>query len=263
MLRTFCSAWQDIRAGLRMRHVWTALAREDIGDQHRRTTLGPLWLLINYVAFAGTFIFLFKPGDDSILHYPAYVATGLFVWFYIMETTVQSVTLFIREEAFLKGTPLPITVYVMRLLMQSGIRASYALLGCIALVLLSGTPLSAGSAWALLGAAVIAISTPAAIIIFAFFGAYFPDSQFLVANLMRLGMFLTPIFWGDSGEGGIRSIFYHWNPFTYLVEVVRGPIINGYPTFEALFFTLAITAVLWLLALALLGTFRKKVVFVL
>ena len=42
MLQTLESARSDIRAAFRLRHVWIALASEDIGDQHRRTALGPL-----------------------------------------------------------------------------------------------------------------------------------------------------------------------------------------------------------------------------
>ena len=48
-------------------------------------------------------------------NYPAYVATGLLIWFYMMEVITQSVSLFVREENFIKGTKLPLTVYVMRL----------------------------------------------------------------------------------------------------------------------------------------------------
>ena len=51
-------------------------------------------------------------------------------------------SLFAREESFIKGTTLPLTVYVMRLAMQSVIRAGYALVGCLAILLLSGTPLT-------------------------------------------------------------------------------------------------------------------------
>lgn len=262
LLMAIRNAGADIREGLRLRHLWLELAREDIGDQHRRTTLGPLWLLINYLAFAGTFIFLFHRGD-GIPNYPAYVATGLLVWFYIMETTVNSVTLFVREEALIKGTPLPLSVYVMRLLTQSLIRSTYAMLGCGAILLISGTALSVGALWALPGLLLIILSTPAAIVVFAFLGAYFPDSQFIVSNLMRLGMFLTPIFWAYSGEGGIRASFYQLNPFTYLIELVRTPVVCGVPSFQALLLTLLLVLALWVAALVLLGQFRKKLAFIL
>ncbi|WP_246248942.1 ABC transporter permease [Chelativorans alearense] len=262
MFATIKIALKDIHAGLRMRRVWIALAHEDIGDQHRRTALGPLWLLINYLAFAGTFIFVFQRGA-SIPNYEAYVATGLLVWFYIMETISQSVSLFVREESFIKGTTLPLSVYVMRLATQSVIRAGYAFIGCLAILVISGTSLTVMWAWSALAIVLILATAPAAIILFAFLGAYFPDSQFIVSNLTRIGMFLTPVFWAYTGGGGVRSTFYYSNPFTYFLEIVRIPILSGDVPVRSFILCGAITASLWAVALLLLGRLRKQVVFVL
>src|SRR5690606_31868816 len=139
------------------------------------------------------------------------------VWLYIAEVLSQSVVLFVREQGFIQGTTLPLSTHVLRLLTQSLIRSAYALAGCIALMLLVGEPVTwywLCSAGALL---LIVLITPAAIITFATAGAFFPDLQFIVSNLMRLGIFLTPIIWVHTGGGGIRAAFYYWNPFTYFL----------------------------------------------
>ena len=261
MLRAMEDALRDIRAGLRMWRVWMALAQEDIGDQHKRTTLGPLWLLINYLAFAGTFIFVFRRGGD-IPNYEAYVGVGLLVWFYLMETLTQSVTLFVREEGFIKGTTLPLTVYVMRLFMQSLIRAGYALAGCLGILYLSGIAVSWMWGWSIVGICLILVTAPAAITLLALLGAYLPDSQFLVSNLMRIGMFLTPVFWTYTEGGGVRAIFYKWNPFTYFLDIVRHPILAGELPVDAFLFCSAVSLGLWSVTLVLLGHQRKQIAFI-
>lgn len=255
-------AIDDLTRGLRLRRVWVALAAEDIGDQHRRTTLGPLWLLINYLAFAGTFIFIFHRGDPGGPSYPIYVATGLLVWFFIMETITTSVTLFVREENFIKGTTLPLTVYVLRAALQAIIRAGYALVGCVLILLLSGAAVTPVWIWSLLGLVVIMVTTPAAITCFAFLGVFFPDSQFVVSNVMRVGMFVTPVFWADPGVGGLRGAFYHYNPFTWFLEIVRAPIVSGAVPLGPLVQCAAIGLALWIVALLLLGAFRRQVALV-
>mgnify|MGYP001170045388 CR=1 FL=1 len=256
-------AFADLAAAIRLRRVWMALAREDIGDQHRRTALGPLWLLLNYLAFAGTFIFVFH-GDPDDTAYVPHVATGLFVWLYIMETVNNGVSLFFREESLIKGTVLPLTVYVMRLTMQSVLRSSYALVGCLVILGLAGTPVTPSWGWSVLGILLILAVTPAAVTVIAFLGAYFPDSQYIVSNLMRLGMFLTPVFWMyDGTEGGVRHAFYYWNPFTYFLEIVRIPVMTGEVPLRSLLGCAGIGVFLWALAILLLAQCRKKVVFVL
>ena len=258
----FEKALADVGAAFRMRRVWIALAREDIGDQHRRTALGPLWLLLNYLAFAGTFIFVFHRGTDGDNYVP-HVATGLLVWFYMMETINSSVALFSREESLIKGTVLPLTVYVMRLTMQALIRASYAFLGCLVILALQETPITIGWAWAIAGVGLIVAITPAAVTVFAFLGAFLPDSQYVVSNLMRIGMFVTPVFWVYEGTGGVRHAFYFWNPFTYFIEIVRVPVMTGEVPLRSLFGCAAIGIILWVVAIMLLARYRKKIVFVL
>lgn len=257
------SAMTDIREALRLRRVWVALASEDIGDQHRRTALGPLWLLINYLAFAGTFIFVFRRGGSGEVNYPAYVATGLLVWFYLMELISQATTLFVREQSFIQGTTLPLTVYIMRFAAQSVIRSGYALLGCLAILFLSGVALTPAWGWAGLGLLVVLLATPAIITLFAFLGALLPDTQYIVSNLMRVGMFLTPVFWVYTGDNGVRGAFYHWNPFTYVLEMVRQPILSGVFPGRPYAVCIVIALCLWVAAVLLLGRFRKRVVFIL
>jgi lipopolysaccharide transport system permease protein len=255
-------AFDDLWRGLRMRRVWIALAAEDIGDQHRRTTLGPLWLLVNYLAFAATFIFIFDRGGSGP-SYSIYVATGLLVWFFIMETVTTSVTLFAREEGFIKGTTLPLSVYALRASLQALIRAGYALIGCVFILSLSGAVPDPVWAWSAVGALIVVLTAPAAIICFAFLGVFFPDSQFVVANLMRVGMFVTPVFWTDPETGGLRGAFYQYNPFTWFLEIVRAPVVRGAVPIESLLLCAGIGLAAWVLALLLLGAFRRQVALIL
>ena len=261
MIESLIGAIDDIRRAMRLHRVWVALAHEDIGDQHRRTTLGPLWLLVNYVAFVGTFVFVFQPAGKDATGYAAYVSIGLLVWFYLMEVMSLSVSLFQREESFIEGTTLPLFVYVMRLALQSVIRAGYAIAGCIAILVLSGTPITSLWLWSLAGLLLILLATPALITVFAFLGAFFPDSQFIVGNLLRVGMFFTPVFWVYNGQGGIQKYAYHWNPFSYFLEIVRLPIMSGELPAHAFTVTIIVSLATWVIALLLLGRYRKQIVF--
>lgn len=255
------SALSDIGQTFRNRRIWLELAREDIGDQHRRTLLGPFWLLINYLLFVGVFILVFGH-SVGVEFFTAYVSTGLLVWVFIAEIFNHSSALFIREDAFIKGTPLPLATYVMRLLTQSIIRFGYAAAGCLVLLVLAGVEYSPAALWALPGLALIVLMAPAVITVVAFIGAYFPDFQFIVSNAMRVGMFLTPIFWGFGEIEGIRAQVYAFNPFTYLVEIVRFPVVYGTVPWFALGVTLAFAIIFWILALLLLGSLRKQIAYV-
>ena len=260
MSKTLVSAWADISEGMARYRVWWSLAREDIGDQHRNTALGPAWFLINYLLHLGTFLAVFGQSFE-VRNYPAYVATGLLVWLYVSEVITRSTTMFRREEALINGTTLPIMVYVMRLTTQSIIRSGYAFAGCIAVLILAGTPLSAAWFGSLLGIVLILLTTPAVAIVFAMLGAFFPDTQFIVNNLIRVGIFLTPVFWTHGA--GLRGALYQYNPFTYYLQIVRQPIVEDTVPWTALGICLVAGLLYWALAINLLGRLRKRIVFVL
>jgi len=254
-------ALDDISKGWKLRTLWIALATEDIDEQHRRTALGPLWLLLNYLLFVGTFLIIFGH-SSSVPHFPAYVSIGMLIYLYIQELTLQAMSLFVREESLIAGTPLPLSVYVLRLTAQSLIRFAYALAGCVILLAITGIVWSGSSVISLLGLLNLVVATPAVIIVLAFVGAYFPDGQFIISNVMRLMMFLTPIFW-TRGANQIIDALYHWNPLTHYIEAIRNPFVSGTAAANSVWSSVAITLSFWLLAIYFLGRYRKRIVFLL
>lgn len=257
MFRAIRIGLSDVRAGISRRSVWMALAKEDIGDSHKRTRLGPAWLLLNYLLFVATLLFAFGTDDSSHL---VYIACGLLAWNFISEIVMQSVTLFLAEEAFIKGTVLPLFVYVMRHTMRVTIRAAYALVGAIAIVLYVKGGISIGWLYTIPAIAWLLLTAPAVSIIFAILGALMPDLNFFVQHFIRLALFLSPVFWLPHG-GGLRNVLYHWNPFTHYIEIFRTPVMLDVVPLHSWIVCVVMTLMMWAVALWLLGTYRKKVVF--
>lgn len=260
MRKILKSAFSDIRGGVRLRHLWIALASEDITDQHRRTRLGPAWVLVNYLIYIGTFYVIFGE-NPGIPNFTVYMALGMLVFQFVTEIITQGTSLYIREESFIAGTPLPLSVYVLRLTMQSLIRSSYSIQGCLAILLIAGMPITLSWLWSVVGIALLLVIVPPLIVVLATLGAVFPDAQFIVGNMMRVAMFLTPLFWRSAS--GLRGKLYTWNPLTHFIEVVRMPIVEGVVPVHSQIVCLGIAGVLWIVAIFLLGRFRKKIVFLL
>ena len=97
----------DLGAAFKLRDIWWALASEDIADSHRRTMLGPIWPLLNYLLFVGTLVLVL--GQAATSDFVPYVAIGMLAWLFISDVLSMSATLFSREENFIKGTVLPIS----------------------------------------------------------------------------------------------------------------------------------------------------------
>jgi lipopolysaccharide transport system permease protein len=259
MLTLIDGALADIRTGLRMRRVWMALAHEDIGDSHKRTRLGPIWLLLNYLLFVMTLIYVF--GEERP-HYVMYIACGLLAWNFISETIMQSVQLFFTEQAFIKGTVLPLFVYVMRQTMRTTNRAGYGAVGAIiVMVFVSHVPAPVWL-WALPAVVLLLLTAPAVSIILAILGTLIPDVSFFITNFMRLAFFLTPVFWYPR-KNDFRQALYDWNPLTHYIDIFRTPIVDGTVPVHSWQVALAASVLLWVVAVFLLALYRRSIVFLL
>jgi lipopolysaccharide transport system permease protein len=259
MLTLIDGALADIRTGLRMRRVWMALAREDIGDSHKRTRLGPAWLLLNYLLFVLTLLYVF--GEENP-NYVIYIACGLLAWNFISETIIQSVQLFFTEQAFIQGTVLPLFVYVMRQTMRTTIRAAYGALGTIIIIVAVRHPPTVAWLYAVPATALLIITAPAASIILAILGTLMPDVNFFIINFMRLAFFLTPVFW-YPGKNDFRQALYDWNPMTHYMDIFRSPIVDGTVPVHSWEVSLTASIFLWIAAVLLLGVYRRRIVFLL
>ena len=188
--------------------------------------------------------------------------SGLLVWFYIMEYDhPERLALSCARRAFIKGTTLPlIGLRACGLCMQIVIRAGYALVGCLAILLLSGVGAYRGLGLvARLGSA-DPLASPAAITVFAFLGAYFPDSP--VHRRQPDAARDVP----DAGLLELRQaraacgrLLYHCNPFTYFLEIVR--VADPRRCLSGLRVRCSASrsgAALWLGALVLLGRYRGR-----
>ena len=249
----------DLGAAFKLRDIWWALASEDIADSHRRTMLGPIWPLLNYLLFVGTLVLVLGRGESP--NFVAYVSTGMLVWLFISDVLTMSANLFSREEGFIKGTVLPISIYVMRQTLVISIRSFYALLGAVAILLYSGFAVTPALLSVLPAVFVLLLAAPAVAVLFGIAGAFFRDFQFIVVNATRLLMFITPIFWTDPGAGGLLGFLYYWNPLTHYIDIIRMPIVDGTIPTNSWTVALSVTALLLASALIALGKFNRRIVF--
>ncbi|MEW9834644.1 ABC transporter permease [Mesorhizobium marinum] len=260
MLELARSGLADLGAAIRLRNVWWELASEDIVDAHRKTLLGPIWPLLNFLLLVVALVLVLDNGGGGF-SFAAYVASGMLVWFYISDVLSMSVTLFTREQAFIKGTVLPVSVYVLRQTLLVATRFLYALAGAVPILLFTGIEVTPALLSLVPAFAVMLLAAPATAVVLGIAGAYAPDLQFVVTNAVRLLMFVTPIFWTAGELGGIRGVLFHWNPFTHFIEIVRTPLIQGVVPLGSWAVVLTLTAFLLMGALFLLGKFKRLIVF--
>ncbi|WP_430397188.1 ABC transporter permease [Ferrovibrio sp.] len=205
------------------------MAGLDIAASFRRTGLGTLWVTVGMVLVVGALGLFFGTVLQQLVPpyavYVPFLATGMIAWSLIagmLHATANQTWQFMAQ---LRHTALPLPATVLRLMLRQllilvqnlvvALIAQWLLLNTVTvqpLELLGGIVLLAAN----LGWMALAIGLLC---------ARFRDLPQLVAWMLHLAFFLTPILWPAYFLG-----HYTWladiNPFHHLVELVRLPLLG-------------------------------------
>lgn len=260
IIRQLRLAIDDIKSIYYRRSVWYNFAIEGIRDQYRMTLLGPIWMLLNYVIFVGSLILVFSEfnNDSNII---SHISIGVLVWNFMSETISESLYVFKREAALIKGTPLGLTVYMMQSFLQSLIRLTMSVVPCIIFISFDDGIYYINIIYTLMGVILLAVTAPSVIAVVSILSVYAPDSQYIISNVLRIVFFLTPVFWNTDRVGSHIINIVYVNPFFHFISIVRDPLVDNNIPGDSYVIALTLALALYLLAFVLLIKAKKDLVF--
>ena len=253
-------ALRDIQLGWQRREGWWALSRQTIKISYRRTTLGPIWITIQQLAFilgiSLLYSQLFKVKSEDLV---PLVAFGISFWGLLTSCITGASSNFIQQSQAITSSTLPISFYVFSTVSQQLLTFLHSAVVLIPFAFIFGT----SPRFICLITIPLAISV-AAINAFALglwlgpLSARYRDISASIPIILQLAMFLSPIFWAPSLLGD-RDWIINYNPIAWMIETFRSPILGG-PIQVELWIKLAIFTISNLvLGVTVLGRVRNKI----
>jgi ABC-type polysaccharide/polyol phosphate export permease len=255
------------------RHFLLALVKLDLRLRYRRSVLGVGWSLLHPIAMTVVFTVVFSQlfGDGDPVGYAAFALGGLAVWSFLRDAATVGSRAFLTNEAYIRQSPLPYTVYTLRTVLGQAVHSSLALAVVVALLLIwkRDPGVLAGLALALPGFLLAVLAAWAVATIGAFVSAFFHDTAQILEVSCQIGFFLTPIMYRRGmldarGLGWLVDI----NPANLYMSVIRDPLLVGVPSAaslaqlgQAYLAAFVFTAALCGLAAGLVAWLHKKVIF--
>lgn len=210
----------------RARALLVALTSRDLKARYRGSILGYFWSLANPLLMLAVYTFVFtvfwKPRFD-VQPYALFLFTGILPWTFFSGAALESTTAISANSALIKkvtfpGEILPLVVVSAHLVHL--ILALPILFGALVIARLTvGTPI--GVSLTALPAIVLllAIFVAGVALAFSAIAVLFRDLRDIVANLLTLGFFLTPILYSAQSVFSTPVLGYVWriNPMTPFV----------------------------------------------
>ncbi len=226
----------------RQRALIVALARRELSARYRGGVLGYLWSLVNplllLAVYATVFRLVFTPRAD-VRPYALFLFLGVLAWGFVSSALLDSAEAFRANGPLLRKTTVAPEVFPAAAV---GARLSHLFLALPVLALAIVYAAVRGS----VTPGLAALAFPAVILLLMLtvlglalaissLAVYFADVRDLIANLLTLAFFLTPVLYPvDSVPRHYRSLL-RLNPFASYFSALH----------DSLFFFRAIPAAEW------------------
>ncbi|WP_282009512.1 ABC transporter permease [Brevundimonas aveniformis] len=254
LISDFSAVWKDWR-------VWFLLANQDVELRYRRSLLGPFWIsLAMFSLILGIALLYSQIFEQPFRDYVIFIGTGLLVWTLISGLLTDGSQAVIEVERYLRATRIPTTVLAARNAYRSSLILIHNALPILVLILWIRHGLPLTSLLAIPGVMIILVFGFGATMVLAPLSARFRDLPQLIASVMQLMFFITPLFWRPSQLATDHPVV-QFNPLHHLVEIVRQPLEGHLPTPTNYLVAIGVAVAALLLGAATIQASRKKMFF--
>lgn len=218
--------------------------------RYRRSVLGPLWItlgtLIGSLGLAFVWATILNSNVDEFI---PYITIGIVLWQVVSGAITEAAGNFYRNITTFQERPISPYFFSYQLTFKGLVSLAHSLPFIILILAALGTGLRGTELWAIPGILILFGHILWISHLIAFLGARYRDLDPMLSNLMPIIFFLTPILY-DAGRLGDFRFLADFNPFIYLIDVVRGPLIGVTPDFRV-YVTLIVALLIgiWLSAL--------------
>ena len=206
--------------------IWWHIGLEDVVGRYRRTVLGPLWIVISQCAFIFGIYFIrhsISGGNDS--NFLVFLSISIPAWNLIAAFLTEGTGALLRSKGYIESYPLPLPIFIIRSVFASLVNFAH-LLAVFAVVAIITQSAPTANILAFIPGLIIVLCFGLGISLgLAALGTRFRDLGPAMASIVSLMFVLSPVFWIPTPEQ-LQSPIVTLNPFYYLLEVVREPLLN-------------------------------------
>ena len=255
--------FNDLVKGIYRKKLVFRLGLTDITQRYRNTYLGPFWMTISLSVFLSVLGYvggaLFNIGLEEYL---PYLCLGVLLWTFISSVISESGQLYILAPISTVSYDVPMSTFVYSFLVKHTILLAHNLLLYFVIAAYFKINFLAQLPFVIIGMLILMLFCLGITFLLAVVCTKLRDIPQIVANLLQVSFFVTPIMWNAEllAEKGRKAIL-DFNPFYYLLEVVRAPMLGQTLGIKFYLISIAIASVTLVLGISIFIRYRHRVMF--
>lgn len=242
-------AMRDVADGLRLWHLAWTLGWLDIRLRYRGSILGPFWLTLSTAVMVASLGVLYSTLFHADVHeYLPFLALSQVLWTFLNTLVTEACACFTQAEGMIRAVRMPLFLHPVRLLVRNVLVLAHNVVVIVAVDII----FSVWPGWhgflVLPGFAIWIVDALAIGLLLGAFCARFRDIGPIVASVMMIAFFLTPVIWQPE-QLGRHAVLLPFNPFYALLEIVRAPLLGHTPSADtwlaAVLYSVALCSASW------------------
>ncbi len=238
---------QDLMKTLRRSELWLLLGWLEIKQRYTRSVLGPLWITISMAVMVGSigvvYGSLFK---QNMKDYLPMVGCGFVVWGYISGTINDACFSYINNGRYILQTNASFFIYIFQNVWKQLIIFSHNLVIPVGLFFIFGADNYVNFLLVIPGLILVTLNLIWISQLVAIYSVRFRDIPQMVSAVIQILFYITPIMWKPNMLS-TSNVILKYNPFVYLVDILKSPLMGSEPKFESWIVSLLILFIGWIL----------------
>lgn len=263
-IQRFQLATADLRDGLKLYQLIWALSFSDIKLRYRGSAIGPFWLTISTGIQIAAMAFLYADLFHIDVHtYLPFLAVSIVLWNYLSSLVIEGCNCFISSDSLIKGTRMPMLVHAVRTVLRNTIILAHNVIVIVVVLVVLEVKQNTASLEAIPGFVLWLLDGVCFSLLLGAICARFRDIPQIVAALMQVAFFVTPVMWQASALKGHRMAQYliQLNPFNDILNVVRNPLLGIPLTSSDVIGAIAVSGGIIAVSLVGFARFRGRIAF--
>lgn len=218
---------------VRQRYLIFSMAKREIAEQYVGSLLGFIWTFIKPLVMISVFWFVFSVGFKSKpmgdVPFVVWLTSGMAPWFFFAETLMASTGAVVGNAPLVKKTLFPSQILPVVKLLSGLITHGVFLIILFGLLLLQHIGIGFYVVQFMYYLFCLSVLTLGFSWIFASLNVFLRDVGQIVALVLQVGFWATPIFWDISMMSPRVQQWLKINPVYYVVQGYRESFINFIP----------------------------------
>lgn len=235
---------------------------QDVAKLYDQAGLGIIWLLLSQTITIGGIALVFAMVFNvELKDFFPYLAISMLCWSLVSGVIGEGARLYHSAGSILNSFPVPYATFAIRMVLRHFLVFAFGLPIFFAVALYYGVPVFPAIFLGVFNLALLFLLLYPLSNVLGILGARYRDVAPAMSSIIYLMFLMSPVIYEPSKIPARGRMLLDYNPFYYLLELVRRPFLGDVPPLRVYLVIFAMTALAWIASTIFDKRYGRYIVF--